>query len=207
MVDTLYLIRHGRTEGDGEKRYKGSLDIPLAPEGEEEIRRTAEFVRADLEKAGHELAAVYCSALKRAKRSAEVLSSIVGPAPTVIEQLRERSFGQWEGMTFKEIMKKWPEEFRAWADDPLNNSPIDGETTTEVSERVDRALDEILERHEGGAIAVVAHGGVNRSILCRFMGLPLGKIFSIEQDHGAVSIIEFGEGHPVVRLLNYGGTK
>jgi alpha-ribazole phosphatase/probable phosphoglycerate mutase len=108
-------------------------------------------------------------------------------------------------MTFEEIEERWPDAFRAWAKDPLNHSPLDGETTLEVSERVNKALDEILENHSGEAIAIVAHGGVNRAMLCRFMGVPLENIFRIEQDHGAVSVVEFYDGYPVVKLLNYRG--
>jgi alpha-ribazole phosphatase len=51
----------------------------------------------------------------------------------------------------------------------------------------------------------VAHGGVNRIILCHIMGIPLENIFRIEQDYGAVNIIEFWDKYPVVKLLN-GGT-
>jgi alpha-ribazole phosphatase/probable phosphoglycerate mutase len=197
MVGTLYLIRHGSTEGDGKTRYKGSLDVPLSPAGEKEIEKTAEYVNAMLEASGRELSAVYCSDLSRARRSAEIL--------IVVEKLRERNFGQWEGMTFDEIKERWPDAFRAWAKDPLSHSPLDGETTVEVSERVNGALDEILENHDGEAIAIVAHGGVNRAMLCRFMGVPLENIFRIEQDHGAVSVVEFYDGYPVVKLLNYRG--
>jgi alpha-ribazole phosphatase len=205
MVGTLYLIRHGSTKGDGKVRYKGSLDVPLSPAGEKEIEKTAEYVNAVLEASGRELSAVYCSDLSRARRSAEILTSAVGSKPIVMPGLRERNFGAWEGMTFDEIEERWPDAFRAWAKDPLNHSPLDGETTLEVSERVNKALDEILENHSGEAIAIVAHGGVNRAMLCRFMGVPLENIFRIEQDHGAVSVIEFYDGYPVVKLLNYRG--
>lgn len=203
MVGTLYLIRHGSTEGDGKRRYKGSLDVPLSAEGEREMEKTAEFVSGMLEASGRRLAAVYCSDLRRASRSAEILAANLDLNPIVTAGLRERHFGLWEGLTFDEIEERWPEAFRSWAADPLNHSPLEGESTLEVSERVNKALDEILNNHDGETIAVVAHGGVNRAILCRFMGVPLENIFRIEQDHGAVSVIEFHGGYPVVKLLNY----
>jgi alpha-ribazole phosphatase len=205
MVGILYLIRHGSTEGDGKRRYKGSLDVPLSPEGEREIEKAAQYVNAMLEASGRQMGAVYCSDLQRARRSAEILTSNLGLRPIVVEKLRERNFGQWEGMTFEEIEERWPDAFRAWAGDPLNHSPLDGETTLQVSERVNKALDKILDNHDGEAISIVAHGGVNRAILCRFMGVPLENIFRLEQDHGAVSVIEFYDGYPVVKLMNYRG--
>ena len=57
------------------------------------------------------------------------------------------------------------------------------------------------------AAAIVAHGGVNRVILCNIMGLPLEHIFRIEQDNAAVNIIEFWEAYPVIKLLNYSPAK
>ncbi|MGD2080558.1 MAG: histidine phosphatase family protein [Nitrospirota bacterium] len=203
MVGTLYLIRHGRTEGDGKRRYKGSLDVPLSAQGEAEMERAAEFVRASLEENGKRLGAVYCSGLKRAARSAEIVAAPFGLKPTVVGDLRERHFGLWEGLAFEEIAERWPDAFTAWASDPLNHSPLEGESTLEVSRRVERAFGDILERHDGEAIAVVAHGGVNRAILCRLMGVPLQNIFRLEQDHGAVSVVEFYDGYPVVKLLNW----
>ncbi len=205
MVGTLYLIRHGSTEGDGLRRYKGSLDVPLSGEGEKEMERAAAFVKASLDSKYRKLDAIYSSDLRRATRSAEILAAVLGGNPVAVPGFRERHFGKWEGLTFEEIEERWPDAFGAWAADPLNHSPLEGESTLQVSERVERAMDEILGNHNGGEVAIVAHGGVNRAILCRLMGVPLENIFRIEQDHGAVSIVEFHDGFPVVKLLNYRG--
>jgi broad specificity phosphatase PhoE len=143
--------------------------------------------------------------LSRAFRSAEIIAESHGLTPLVNNGLRERSFGIWEGMSFIEIKEKHPVEFQAWAGNPLKYSPMGGESTLEVRERVIGALESILAGHHGDTIAVVAHGGVNRIILCHIMGMPLENIFRIEQDYAAVNIIEFWEQYPVVKLLN-GGT-
>jgi alpha-ribazole phosphatase len=116
--------------------------------------------------------------------------------------LRERHFGRWEGMSLEEIFDSYPGEFGNWARDPLGFSPVGGESTLEVRDRAVSALEDILSRHNGGAIAVVAHGGVNRVVLCHVLGIPLENIFLIEQDHACVNIIEFGDGRRLVRLLN-----
>jgi broad specificity phosphatase PhoE len=148
------------------------------------------------------LNAVYCSDLIRAVKSAEIIAEPHGLGPVKIPALRERSFGLWEGMTFGEIKEKFPGEFEAWADNPLEHSPVGGESTREVKERVINALSGILSNHTGDNIAVVAHGGVNRIIICHILGIPMENIFRIEQDYGAVSVIEFWDKYPVVMLLN-----
>ncbi|NTU42217.1 MAG: histidine phosphatase family protein, partial [Nitrospirales bacterium] len=218
---TVYLIRHGETEGSGEKRYKGSIDVPLSLNGIEQVKQTARFIRSIMEETKSKmenvetiysssifplpssLSAVYCSPLSRALRSAEIIAEPHGVTPVIIPDIRERSFGIWEGMTFTEIKEKHPVEFEAWANNPLDYSPIEGESTLVVKERVIRALDEILSNHPDGSIAIVAHGGVNRVILCHLLGIPLENIFRIEQDFSAVNIIELWERYPVIRLLNY----
>ncbi len=195
MVTTLYLIRHGETEGSEVKRYKGSIDVPLSEKGIRQIKRASDFIK-------DKLTAVYCSPLSRALKSAEIISEPHGLKPVVIHGIRERSFGIWEGMSFDEIKEKYPEEFEAWAGNPLKYNPVEGESTIEVRDRVIRALDMILNNHNDEHIAIIAHGGVNRIILCHIMGIPLENIFRIEQDFAAVNIIEFWEKYQVVKLLN-----
>jgi len=226
MVTTLYLIRHGETEGSGVKRYKGSIDVPLSENGQHQIEQVAEYVVQGLN-GSNGLNAIYCSPLSRAIKSAEIIAAPHGLKPIVMNDLRERSFGIWEGMSFTEIKERYPEEFNAWANNPLKYSPVDGENTLELRDRVISALNNIMGNHNGlkgtvpdlrteqsgvvesglspaSNIAIVAHGGVNRVILCYIMGIPLENIFRLEQDFAAINIIEFHENFPVVKLLNGG---
>lgn len=98
--------------------------------------------------------------------------------------------------------EKYPDDFDAWAGNPLEFSPMGGESTLEVKERVMEALDEITGNHKGEHVAIVSHGGVNRIILCHFLGIPIENIFRIEQDYAALNIIEFRDGYPVMKLMN-----
>jgi len=242
MVTTLYLVRHGETEGSETKSYKGSIDVPLSEKGAEQVKASSLLIQeylgkayfskhmsylkdihkssdysAEVRKAEAErsaaglrssrdsgLQAVYTSDLSRAVRSAGIIAGPFSLRPVEIPDLRERSFGLWEGMTFTEIKEKYPEEFEAWANDPLKYSPIEGESTIDVKDRIVPALTQILDSHKGDSIAVVAHGGVNRIILCHVLGIPLENIFRIEQDYAAVNIIEFWDRYPVVKLINGG---
>jgi len=202
MVTTLYLIRHGATEGDQEKRYKGSIDVPLSEKGTQQIKKTAEFICAAL--GSSSLSAVYTSPLARALRSAEILASPFGLQPSVVVDLRERHFGIWEGMTLNEISEKYPDEFKAWASNPLEHSPRGGESTLQVRDRLIPTYEEIIARHPGESIAIAGHGGVNRIVLCHVLGIPLEHLFRVEQDNAAVNIVNFYDRYPVVRLMNGG---
>lgn len=212
MVTTLYLIRHGETKGAEQRRYKGAIDVPLSEIGVRQMEQVSKYIYLNTEYNQNteyrtrdtELNAVYCSDLSRAIRSAEIVAEPHSLKPIIVPSLRERNFGIWEGMSFDKIKEKYPEEFEAWAGNPLKFSPMGGESTLEVRERVIKALDEIIGSHEEGRISIVAHGGVNRIILCHFLGIPLENIFRIEQDYGALNIIEFWDKYPVVKLLNGG---
>lgn len=230
MVTTLYLIRHGETEGSETKRYKGSIDVPLSEKGIEQVKKVAVFIREHLRlessakyqsylrdihktkgsrvrgsegsREAQRLAAVYTSNLSRAVKSAEIIARPYKLKPIQMKELRERSFGIWEGMSFTEIKERYPEEFSAWAGNPLKYSPVEGESTVEVEKRVMKAVNRILKKHKGDEIAIVSHGGVSRIILCNILGIPLENIFRIEQDYAAVNIIEFWNKYPVVKLIN-----
>ncbi len=224
MVTTLYLIRHGETEGSETKRYKGSIDVPLSAFGIRQIELTAAFVTDHVKSAvrsrqlsylrdihttasdGSEeagaLKAVYTSDLRRAVKSGEIIAAPHGVDVIAVPELRERNFGIWEGMSFTEIRDQYPEEFNAWAENPLKYSPVGGESTTDMSKRVIVALEEVVSAHAGQTVAIVAHGGVNRIILCHVLGMPLEHIFRIEQDNAAVNVIEFWDNYPVVKLIN-----
>ena len=229
MVTTLYLVRHGATQGSDRKRYVGHIDVPLSEEGREQVRKAAAFISAHLtdsvsernagylqdihgSKAGdfissedpRRLSAIYCSDLARAVKSADILAQPYGLVPVRVPALKERSFGVWEGMTFLEIKQNYPVEFEAWANNPLEYSPIGGESTAGVKERVIPAVERIIKKHAGLHVAIVAHGGINRIVLCHILGVPLENIFRIEQDYAAVNIVEFWDKYPVLKLLNGG---
>jgi broad specificity phosphatase PhoE len=187
------------------------------------------------------LRGVYCSDLKRAIQSAEIISEALGLEPVVVPGLRERGFGEWEGMTFDEIVERWPDAFKSWAENPLRHSPPGGESTIGVRDRVMSALNKLLTKVQSSSksfkivqdssmvvqsgskvvqdgsglnnieqhlttlnqIIVVAHGGVNRIILCELLGIPLENIFRIEQDYACLNIIELHDNYPIAKLVNY----
>lgn len=201
MVATLYLIRHGETEGGEVKRYKGSIDVPLSEKGMKQMERLAKYINRSY-RSHKTYNAVYCSDLIRTVKSAEIIAEPHSLKPVIIPSLRERNFGIWEGMSFDEIKKIHPEEFESWAGNPLKFSPMEGESTLDVRDRVINSLNQIIGKHENENIVIVSHGGVNRIILCHLLGIPLENIFRIEQDYGALNIIEFWDKYPVAKLIN-----
>jgi len=197
MNTTVYLIRHGETEDSNSRRYKGHIDVPLSENGIEQIKRAADYLVKN-----SKIHKVYCSDLSRAKKSAEIIAAPFGLTPVVNVGLKERNFGAWEGMTFDEIKEKWPDAFDSWAANPVEFSPMEGESTLEVKERAMKTFKEIVSKHNGDNIVMAAHGGINRVILCELLGIPLENIFRVEQDFAALNVIELWD-YPVVKKFNY----
>jgi alpha-ribazole phosphatase/probable phosphoglycerate mutase len=198
-VTKIFLIRHGETVDANSRRYKGHIDIDLSDNGIAQVKRLSDHVGA---RHAVPLRAVYCSDLSRAIKSAEIIAEPFSLKPVINVGLKERNFGVWEGMSFDEIKEKWPDAFDSWAANPVEFSPMQGESTLEVKERAMKTFNEIVSKHAGENIALVAHGGINRVILCELLGIPLENIFRIEQDFAALNVIELWD-YPVVKQINF----
>ena len=190
----LYLIRHGETPRQG--FCNGHLDVALTSAGVSEI----EAVAARL--TGESITALYTSDLGRARHSAEILGRLLHLTPSVSPPLREKSFGEWEGLSQDELLRRFPDEWSDWLANPADAKPTGGESVREMASRVLPVVAQIIKSHLGERVAIVAHGGVNRVILCHALGLDLRYMERIEQRHAALNIIEFLEEEVVVQLLN-----
>jgi alpha-ribazole phosphatase len=192
----VVLVRHAETEESGRGRCYGRLDVRLSPQG----LRQAQALAAAL--AAPRLAAVYTSPLSRALDTARPIAAAQGLEPAVIEALAELDFGEVEGLRYDEIESQRPELFRAWMDEPARVRFPGGEGLPDLRARVVPALAEIRARHEGHAVAVVAHGGVIRVVLADALGLEDGALFRLDQAEGGVSVVDWLDGVPLVRAAN-----
>jgi broad specificity phosphatase PhoE len=194
---TIYLVRHGSVVGAETRRFIGHLDVPLSPTGE------AEATALGRRLAGTRLAAAYCSDLARARRTAEILARPHGLEAVALPALREFSMGRWEGLTAAEIRALDPTAFEAWMADVGRFQFPGGESLADVSARAWPAFEEIAARHSGSRILLVAHGGPNRIVLCRALGILPARILALGQDYAALSVLERDPSGWTLRLLNH----
>lgn len=192
----VYLLRHGEVEGAATRRFIGATDVALSARGERQCRAQAERLR------GVPLAAVYTSDLVRARRSGELVAGPHGLAPVAVPALREMAMGRWEGLTAAEIEAREPDLFRAWMAHVGDFPFPGGESVPDLAARAWPAFEALAARHAGEAIAVVAHGGTNRAVLCRALGMPLGRILALGQDYAALSVLARRAGGWRVCRLN-----
>ena len=193
----IHLVRHGQVEGFDQKRYNGQGDVQLTAEGWLQYRRLRERL------ATVNLEAVYSSDLSRCALGAQLLAEPHGLSPLLRSDLREIHIGQWEGRTWQQLKAEVPEQWQARLDDIVNYRVPGGENLLDVADRVLPALQEIVARHRGGEVLIVAHGGVNRLLLLNAIGAPLERLFHVEQSFGCLNLIDYyADGISVVGLLN-----
>ena len=153
-ITRVLVIRHGETAWNRESRIQGHIDIPLNDQGRWQAARLGRAL------ADEPLAAIYSSDLQRAHDTALAVAEVRGVPVVTTEALRERHFGEMEGLTHDEILRRWPVEGRRWRERDPSFGPNGGETLQAFYDRVVGTLAGLARRHPGGCIAVVAHGGV-----------------------------------------------
>ena len=192
----IYLVRHGEVVLAETRRFIGHLDVPLSELGERQS--TAQAARL----AGVAIAAVFTSDLSRARRTGEIIGAPHGLEPTAVPALREMAMGRWDGLTAEEIREREPAAFADWMAH-IGEFPFpEGESVPDLHARAWPAFEAIVAAHEGESVAVVAHGGTNRALLCAALGMPLHRLLAFGQDYGALTVLERLDDAWQLRRLN-----
>jgi broad specificity phosphatase PhoE len=192
----ILLLRHGEVVRAETGRFIGHLDVPLSPGGEAQCAAQARRLAAT------PIEALYSSDLERARRSGEIIGAPHGLRPIPTPALREMAMGRWEGLTAAEIQAREPDTFRDWMS-RVGEFPFpEGESVPDLIARAGAAFDAIVAAAQERTIAIVAHGGTNRALLCRALGLPLSRLLTFGQDYAALTVLERAGSGWVLRRLN-----
>lgn len=154
LVTRLIAVRHGETAWNRVSRIQGHTDIPLNEAGQWQARQVGQAVAAE------GVDAIYSSDLLRAADTARAIGQAAGLPVHLDAALRERHFGELEGLTHEEINTRWPEQARRWRGRDPDYGPQGGETLKEFHARCVGALTRLAHRHLGQTVVLVAHGGV-----------------------------------------------
>jgi len=187
----LWLVRHGSTLWNSERRFCGHSDIPLSLEGRAQARWLARRLRAQ------PVTTIYTSDLLRAQQTAEIISAkILHPVQTeVTSSWREIAFGAWEGLTYEQIVQNYPANLDFFTD-PISAAPVGGESLTTLALRVQQAFIPLAHAPsdpsaKDGDIVLVSHGGPLRVLLCLLLAMPLEQQWRLRLAPGSLSAIDF----------------
>lgn len=140
----FYLVRHGQTEWNIEGKVQGKTDIALNETGLLQARLLAGAL------SGCGASCVYTSTLKRAGQTAEEIAEETGIPVIASGDLREADFGLWEGMTWEEIARDFPQTAAQWEKTPALVTPDGGESPEECRRRCRRIVERIAAEAGGG---------------------------------------------------------
>jgi 2,3-bisphosphoglycerate-dependent phosphoglycerate mutase len=166
----IYLIRHGESQGNAQRRYQGRQDTALTAQGEDQARALGRFFAHR----GIACDAVFCSPLKRAARTAELIAETAGlSAPLIEPLLQEYHVGELEGLGLDEIEARWP----GFSSRPLVSrgdfSEFGGESYEQMQERLQRFIAVQRERFTPEQhVLAVSHGGCLYQLLKLWCGWP-----------------------------------
>jgi len=185
-VSEVLLIRHGETEWSRSMRHTGTSDIPLTAEGEAAARVVGERL------AGREFALVLTSPLQRARRTAELAG--LGERAEVDADLREREYGEYEGVTTREVRRTHP-GWDVWYDDVPGGEPL-----VSVGQRADRVIERALAA--GGDTVMFSHGHFLRVVGARWIGMEPEGGGRLVVATAALCVIGFERERRVIKRWN-----
>lgn len=194
MTRKLYLVRHGESVCNVERRVQGnSMRNSLSERG----KRQSELLGRRL--ASFEFGKVYCSNVERAIETAGI--ALGGKADlTYLDELREVSFGSWEGRLISEIKENEPGRVEEWFYKPASVSIEGAEDLYSFRERVVGIFNRIIEDDDGKNILVISHGGVICVYLTCILGMDLNNMWSFSLPNASITSIVL-DFRPRLRLF------
>ncbi len=195
-MTTLFLVRHGRTGWNKEQIFRGTKDVPLDEVGRAEVLLVGGRLK------GEEIRAVYSSPLSRAKETAEAIAGFYNVEVQCLEGLTDLHFGEWEGLSLKEVQKQYPDLYQEWLKTPHQVCFPGGEGLAAVSSRAMKAVEDIIKRHPQEAVALVSHRVVLKVLICALLGLDNSHFWNIAQDTTAINCFHHRNETWICNFLN-----
>ncbi|HLZ57224.1 MAG TPA: histidine phosphatase family protein [Ktedonosporobacter sp.] len=183
----LWLVRHGITQWNIDQRFCGHSDVPLAAQGRKQARWVAQRLRQE------HISTIYTSDLVRGRETAALIAlpSAQKVQIRVSAHWREMAFGEWEGLTYAQIVEGFPQHLDFFTD-PWHCAAPGGESLADLVQRVRAAFVEIIQadRLGDGDVVLVSHGGPLRVLLCSLLGMSLERQWQLRLDHGSLSAVD-----------------
>jgi 2,3-bisphosphoglycerate-dependent phosphoglycerate mutase/probable phosphoglycerate mutase len=197
MRTSVWLVRHGQTIANLERRYQSSSDSPLTDYGQQQIAALARR----LQRIPFKVALV--SPTERTAATADaILADRSGVLRSAAPNWAETKHGRWEGLTYREVMARFPEEARARWSQGIHGKASGGESLAEVAARISRAWVKLLAEHPGGRVLVVTHATPIQLALCASFGLPPTDHWHWRIDLASVTCLDVYPTGTIVRMVN-----
>ncbi|MDH4322256.1 MAG: histidine phosphatase family protein [Desulfobulbaceae bacterium] len=178
-MPTIYLIRHGVTGANKEKRFAGRSQEPLHADGIEQIRGLA----ARLGDKG--IGRIVAGPLPRTRQSAEIIGDVLGVPVATNDAFNEILLPHWDELTKDEIRARFGDEYPTWLADPAGFEVAGCETIAAVQQRAVRAMEQLFADNDQ-PILVVTHLIVARALILHYRRQPIADFRAIAVGNGAL---------------------
>lgn len=170
-----FLVRHGETVWNKEKRTQGHMDVPLTETGKLQAHKAAETLRSE------KIDLIISSDLGRCRTTAEIIAKATGAEIIFDSNLRERNLGIVQGMFAKDRDTMYPEIYT------YEGKPPEGESFQELEARIWTAIRGHKKHHGHKNVVIVTHGGVIRIFLKRLKNWGLEEMFAFFPENAGIT--------------------
>jgi probable phosphoglycerate mutase len=191
----LIIVRHAEAVGNAIREFHGWTDSNITEKGHVQAAQVAERLKSV------PIDVIYSSPLKRTMETAKYISKVKGLPIIQRDDLKEINGGLWEGMTWTDLVKVYPEEYTVWEEKPHAHQMPEGESMKGLQQRLINAFSDIIKKEEGKNVCIVTHGTALRTLMCWFLDCGLEDIVKIPWcDNTAVTTVTFENGRFTVEL-------
>lgn len=192
---TLWIVRHGLSDWNVQKRYLGQSDIELNTTGYTQALQIGKRLATE------RIHAIFSSDLQRTQHTAEQIANHHKIDVQLDANLREAHFGIFEGLRYKDVIQEYKMMAERWFTDP-EHPPTDGEQFSQVTQRIITFTDRILKEYPRKRLVVVGHDGALRLLICTLLAMPPSEYWRFNLDAGSLTRVNIYPGGAILIRLN-----
>ena len=195
----IFIVRHGYSLGNEKDLITGHYDCDLAEYGFKQANLVSDYIVKNIK-----LDKIYSSSLCRAVNTIKPVADALNMPIIKEDAFKELSAGEWEGLSFNQVMELYPKEFTAWINKEEGAGPVGGETWESVQKRASKRLEEIIKENDGKNILLCSHGGVIKTLNCYFMGMDITKMNDIEwASNASITEVWYDDGKYTIKKFSF----
>jgi len=192
----IVLVRHGETDWNVEEIFRGRADLELNETGVQQAELLGEYLSRD------RIDFVYSSPLQRAVKTADSIAAHHTLEVNAVSNLIDFDFGEWQGLSLKEVKAGYEEIYRDWTETPEQVRIPGGECLEEVRSRAMSFVEDAVMRCGEGRIALVSHRVVCKVLICALLGIDNSHFPGIRIDTCGITRFDCGNGRLVLTVHN-----
>jgi probable phosphoglycerate mutase len=188
----IILARHGETDWNASEIFRGRADVALNENGLNQAQLLGEYLGKE------KIDVIYSSPLQRAVKTAGAIARPRAIDINIVSNLIDIEYGEWQGLSLREVKEKYPEIYQDWLDTPEQVRIPGGESLEDVRSRVVPFVEDAVTRCGEGRLVLVSHRVVNKVIICALLGLDNSYYWNFKLDTGGITRFSFDGGRVIL---------